>query len=95
MRLILEGDRKLIVCEKRQLIADAVAQRVEHLAAGIDRLVAGESLEEVVADRAQGVGDDEPAEPGPGGAGSARLLWAGGLEGLLFPFSMLSSISLF
>ena len=43
-----------------------MAERVEHLAAGVDRLVAGEPAEEIIADPAQGIGDDEAAEPGLG-----------------------------
>jgi 3-deoxy-D-manno-octulosonic acid (KDO) 8-phosphate synthase len=52
MRLILEGNRELVIGEKRLLVAHAVPQRVEHLATGVDGL-----FMEVHSDPANAVSD--------------------------------------
>ena len=62
MGFVFEGDREFIVGQKCPLVGHAMAERVEHLAAGIDRLVAGEPAKEIVAGVAQGIRHHERAE---------------------------------
>ena len=62
MRFILEGDRKPAFRQKGPLVGHAMAECVEHLAAGIDRLVAGELPEEIVARPAERIGHHKSAK---------------------------------
>ena len=62
MRLVLEGDRELVVPQKGLLVAHAGTQRVEHFPTGIDRLVAGELPEKGISLPTQWIGDDERAK---------------------------------
>ena len=74
VRLVLKGDRELVVAQEGLLVPHPVPERVEHLAAGVNGLVAGESSKKVVSSPTQRIGDDERAEALLTGQNSGRVM---------------------